>query len=538
MAIIKGTKKNNVLLGTVAADTISGLQGNDTLRGNDGNDILNGGTGNDKLFGEDGKDTLNGGAGKDTLDGGEYNDQLFGGAGNDTLRGGYDNDFVDGGAGNDLIIAGYGADNFVGGAGIDTVSYAGVTGAVEVDLSTGNGDNAAFGDTYLGIENAIGTAFSDTIYGTGDVNTLTGGAGFDHLYGSSGDDILIGGADGDTLDGGLDTDTLIGGDGSDTLEGGSGADVLNGGDGTDTASYRSSFSAVTVDLLDPTINTGDAFGDTYQSIEAIEGSKLNDQLFGDDGDNRINGGDGDDVVYGRGGADTITNGQGADFIDGGDGDDILAYVVDTGSDILHGGAGTDWLLIAFSLVPVTINLTAGTGGGGAVGDTFHTIENVRGSDYGDSLIAAVGGTVHGGGGDDVISDSSGTEILYGGKGNDLLTDNVLGSEDGLQDIFWLGRAAGIDTIFGFTDGQDLLRVSQVDFNLSALSAAQVINSLTSTATIAQSQFIYETDTKTIWYDYDGTGGILPESIATLSGYAGTLDVANFQLTTESLTPFG
>lgn len=538
MAIIKGTKKSNVLVGTAGTDSISGLDGNDKLKGNDGNDTLNGGPGDDKLFGEDGKDTLKGGTGKDTLDGGEHNDQLFGGAGDDILRGGYDNDFVDGGAGNDLIIAGYGSDNFVGGAGVDTITYAGVAGQIEVDLGAGTGGNAAFGDTYLEIENVIGTAFSDAIYGTGSANVLKGGAGFDHLYGLSGDDSLDGGADGDTLEGGSGTDTLVGGDGSDTLDGGADADVLNGGNDSDKASYRSSFSAVIADLLDPSNNTGDALGDSFISIEGIDGSKFNDQLFGDDNDNRLDGSDGDDVIYGRGGADTIVNGQGADFIDAGNGDDTIAYVVDTGNDTIHGGNGTDWLFIAFSFGSVTINLTAGTGGGAAVGDTFHTIENVRGSDNGDSLIAAIGGTVHGGGGDDNISDSSGTEILYGGKGNDILADNILGSEDGLSDIFWLGRAAGTDTIVGFTDGQDLLRVSQVDFNLLSLSAAQVINSLTSTATMAQSQFIYETDTKTIWYDYDGTGGIAPEAIAILSGYAGTLDSANFQLTTESLTMFG
>ncbi len=97
------------------------------------------------------------------------------------------------------------------------------------------------------IENAIGGSGNDSITGNQAKNLLKGGLG---------NDLLAGLADDDTLDGG-------GGD--DTLDGGAGADQYIGGGGSDTASYADATAAVTVSLMDPSRNTGDAEGDTYSS---------------------------------------------------------------------------------------------------------------------------------------------------------------------------------------------------------------------------------------------------------------------------------
>ncbi len=75
MAIIYGTKKDDVLNGTAFNDFIFGLKGNDTLFGNDGNDLL---------FGNDGEDNLFGGSGDDILFGGKDKNILHGGTGEDT----------------------------------------------------------------------------------------------------------------------------------------------------------------------------------------------------------------------------------------------------------------------------------------------------------------------------------------------------------------------------------------------------------------------------------------------------------------------
>jgi RTX calcium-binding nonapeptide repeat (4 copies)/Calx-beta domain/Cysteine-rich secretory protein family len=55
---ISGTKKANVLNGSIGKDNINGLGGNDTLNAGVGDDRLNGGVGNDVLTGGDGADTF------------------------------------------------------------------------------------------------------------------------------------------------------------------------------------------------------------------------------------------------------------------------------------------------------------------------------------------------------------------------------------------------------------------------------------------------------------------------------------------------
>ena len=161
----------------------------------------------------------------------------------------------------------------------------------------------------------------------------------------TGDDTLNGGADDDMLYGGKGDDILNGGDGDDTLDGGPGADMLDGGPGSDTASYHNSAAAVLVRLHDArAVRLGDAQGDTLTGIEHLVGSRFNDILAGDGGDNRLEGGDGNDDLYGgpAGGDDMMLGGNGDDRIFGGRGNDTL--IGGAGSDLLKGGPGEDVII--------------------------------------------------------------------------------------------------------------------------------------------------------------------------------------------------
>ncbi len=93
----------------------------------------------------------------------------------------------------------------------DTLSYAGVGGAVTVDLALAFPQNIGAGgwDAIQGIERLIGSRFSDVLSGAATAETLTGGAGNDTLNGRGGNDRLEGGASRDALTGGTGRDTFV-----------------------------------------------------------------------------------------------------------------------------------------------------------------------------------------------------------------------------------------------------------------------------------------------------------------------------------------
>lgn len=253
--------------------------------------------------------------------GGYDSDILLGSAEDDLIIGRSGDDVLMGFAGDDRFIGGFeyvsddydGADHFSGGSGSDWVTYEYFHGPARVDLNFPEFNAfASEGDVYEGIENVIGTRFSNNLRGNEFDNIIYGLDGDDFIFGRSGDD------------------TLLGGEGSDVLLGGPGRDVLSGGNGNDRAQYSESVTGVVADLQFIKVNSGEALGDEYWSIESLSGSSYNDSLRGDAEQNGIYGRDGSDKIYGRRGDDWLSGGGGNDRIDGG-----------TGDDILLGGSGAD-----------------------------------------------------------------------------------------------------------------------------------------------------------------------------------------------------
>jgi serralysin len=395
------------------------------------------------LTGDDTANVLEGGSGNDKLYGKDGNDRLVGKGGNDTLDGGDDNDLLDGGAG---------ADKIVGGSGSDTVTYAGAAAAVVANLSSASANTGdAKGDTYSSVENMVGSAFADTLTGNGSANVLEGGAGGDRLV---------------------------------------------GGSGRDTASYSGALSGVKADLNTGAGYTGDAFGDTFSSIENLTGSAYADQLFGNGSENVLIGGSGNDILDGRGDDDDLFGGDGNDTLIGG-----------AGEDVLNGGAGIDTASYATATSYVVADLTTTSGSrGDADDDEFVSVENMIGSAYGDTLKGDAGANViDGGEGADRLYGRGGQDTLIGGAGADTFVfDSALG-------------ASNVDRIADFKVVDDTIQLDDAVFKgVKTGQLSQAAFYAGSAAHDADDRIIYNANTGALSYDADGNGSGAAVQFATLN----------------------
>lgn len=173
-----------------------------------------------------------------------------------------------------------------------------------------------------------------TVRGISTSNTITGGSGNDAIYAI--------GAGTNRIYGKAGNDTLVGGSGTSYLDGGAGADVINGWFGPSYASYSDAAVGVTVNLLNPAVNTGDAAGDSYLHVTRIQGSNFDDILVGDNngdvitglkGNDHLTGGTGKDTLTGGIGNDVLTGGGAADTLTGGTGNATFVYAAITDSAV-------------------------------------------------------------------------------------------------------------------------------------------------------------------------------------------------------------
>ena len=136
------------------------------------------------------------------------------------------------------------------------------------------------------------------------------------------------------------------------------------------------------------------------------------------------------------GADSVSGNAGVDFLLGG-----------PGADSLNGAGGIDFADYASATAGLTANLATQVGTGDALGDTYVAIENLRGSNFNDSLTGDVNSNrVEGGSGDDVLFGGGGNDTLVGGDG----FDNLIGG--GGNDLLIGGPAPSGPENFGQNQG--------------------------------------------------------------------------------------
>jgi Ca2+-binding RTX toxin-like protein len=309
------------------------------------------------------------------------------------------------------------------------------------------------------------------------------------------------------------TNILQGGGGDDLLFGNGGGDFLSGGAGIDMASYATAPSGVYVFFGDGGNFTGDAQGDTFDSIEQLTGSNFNDVLGMDDGANKLVGNAGNDILFGEGGGDEFFGNEGFDMVsyanapgglyvfysdlsnatgdaagdqhfssiegvtgsafndiigtglfgdvlDGGAGDDVLYG--QGGGDTFFGNAGFD--TVSYALAPTGVYVffaDLGNATGDAAGDQgFFSIESVVGSAFNDIIgMGAARDVIFGGDGDDILFGQQANDDLYGGAGADRFA--------------YLSTGWGADAIGDWQDGVDRIDFSRVaGLTFAALTLTQ------------------------------------------------------------------
>jgi Ca2+-binding RTX toxin-like protein len=563
-------------------------------------DTLTGNAAGQNLTGRFGADTLWGGGGVDTLwGGGDGNTFVFretGTANADRIgdfASGSDKILLDASVMSALGASG----NFIAGDDRFVANSSGTAQDAEDRIIFNTTTKQVFYDadgSGLGAAVLIATLQSSaTLAGTDIV--VEGGrvpGGDQTINGTSGDDSLLSGPGNDTINGFGGNDLIFMVDEPLDSSDNPGNDAIDGGEGIDTVVFSddnaASTEAVIVDLAAGTYSVSgptDSASGTLTNIENVQGSLYDDELRGTDGPNELLGASGSDTIFGFGGGDVIAGGTGSDLIFGGAGDDNISdgfgehpndglssdsidgaegndsITVTAGDDTVNAGAGDDWIFITLAgnvdsygndridggadddtltfyvaRGPLVVDLAAGTlTGGGTGGASLTGIENFR-VEFGDIA-------------DDRISGSSAANLLAGDTGNDTLDgragNDTLSGGAGV-DHFFFSTAPGLanaDSIVDFAWGTDKLHLDAAvmtelgttgnfqsgDGRFYAADGATGGNDF-------NDRVIFNTRTKQVFYDPDGSGSGAAELIATLA--PGTFITADDIVVENGMAPGG
>ncbi len=225
-------------------------------------------------------------------------------------------------------------------------------------------------------------------------------------------------------------------------------------------------------------------------LDVLHGGAAADQLFGNDAD---------DTLYGADGNDFLVGGRGNDLVVGGNGNDT-AYAEDS-FDTLFGEAGDDFLAGGWG----NDSLYGQAGNDALFGEgDWDRIEGGSGAD-----------TLYGQDNNDTLFGEADNDFLSGGAGEDQLAGGA-----GADSFFFNTQSEGTDLIFDFNrdEGDRIIFVSggfAAPAGFSFTPGVGFHYGAGVVPTHATATVYYDTNSKALWYDQDGTGPSGPNVIAFL-----------------------
>jgi Ca2+-binding RTX toxin-like protein len=365
--------------------------------------------------------------------------------------------------GDDTMIGSLGSDYFDGSLGTDTVDYSGSGEGVYVDLENGFGlFGQADGDTFVSVENAIGSSFNDTFFGSDTANIFEGGGGYDTFYADAGADTYNGGVGGNQL-------------------------VANG-------------DGMTINLALGQGTGGVVDGDTYSNIADVSLSGDNNTVVGTQGENTVFINGQDNSVSLLGGNDTLAM--------------LSLSSAQFSNSVFDGGSGMDTLDLSGVALPLSrgnaVNLANQTyqqfdiGSSATVGEvsTIMNFENVIGSNVKDVITDnKEDNTFTGNGGADVF------RFLHSEGGQDDTITDFTPGEDRIDFSFIEGMGA----LTGF-DGHDDVEFG--DFKIRIEDAVDVLNQIRDKIGLPSGiAFAYQDDDDVVIYaDFAAGNSITLENV--------------------------
>ncbi|MFA7275539.1 MAG: type I secretion C-terminal target domain-containing protein [Pseudobdellovibrionaceae bacterium] len=381
------------------------LDGPYTAYGSSKDDAIDGLATADTIYLQDGNDISRTGNGADYVLGGNGNDSIYGGNDNDELWGESGSDILFGGSGNDILYGGLGNDTIRGEAGEDIFYYVRGDGddkLYETGTGTGNTNDVIYFEAGIALNDLSFMRIKGSTFGSADLQIT--------IAGENAGSIII--KDQFKTSAGVIERLVFSDNSYYTL---TDKNYISTGTSQDDRLDGTSYGGLTTD----TIYLLDGNDTSYAGAgnDIVYGGNGNDNIYGDDGDDLLYGGAGDDRIEGRNGIDTVS------YAD------------------------------ASAAVTVSLALTTAQNTIGAGIDTLATLENLTGSNFGDTLTgSSSANTIDGGAGDDTIQGGLANDILIGGAGRDTLSYSAATAAVTVSLALTAAQntvAAGTDTVSGF-----------------------------------------------------------------------------------------